>query len=65
MRQITITAPAGTAQQIAEIAFSSGIARVALSERRILEANGTASVKDCVEIDSSTPAAKAFLDRLT
>jgi Domain of unknown function (DUF389). len=65
VRQITITAPAGTAQQIAEIAFSSGIARVALSERRILEANGTASVKDCVEIDSSTPAAKAFLDRLT
>ena len=65
MRQITITAPAGTAQKIAEIAFSSGIARVGVSERRVLEANGSASLKDCVELDVSTPAAKAFLDRLT
>ena len=65
MRQITITAPAGTAQQIAEIAFSSGIARIAVSERRVLESNGSASVKDCVELDVSTPAAKSFLDRLT
>jgi hypothetical protein len=65
VRQITITAPAGTAQQIAEIAFSSGIARIAVSERRVLESNGSASVKDCVELDVSTPAAKSFLDRLT
>jgi hypothetical protein len=65
MRQITITAPAGTAQKIAEIAFSSGIARVAVSERRVLEASGAASVKDCLELDVSTPIAKTFLDRLT
>ncbi len=38
---------------------------MAVSERRILEADGSASVKDCVELDVSTPAAKTFLDRLT
>lgn len=65
MKQITITAPAGAAQQIAEIAFSSGIARIAVNERRVLESSGSASVKDCVELDVSTPAAKIFLDRLT
>src|SRR5258705_1257110 len=64
MRQITITAPSGTAQKIADIAFSSGISRVGVSERRVLEADGTATVNDCVELDVSTPAAKAFLDRL-
>jgi hypothetical protein len=45
--------------------LNSGIARVTVSERRVLEANGDASVNDCVELDVSTPAAKAFLDRLT
>src|SRR5258705_13190991 len=64
MRQVTIAAPAGTAHEIAEIAFSCGIARIAVTERRVLEADGSASVKDCVELDVSTPAAKAFLDRL-
>jgi hypothetical protein len=65
MKQITITAPQGTAQKIAVIAFTSGIARITVSERRVLESNGSASVKDCVELDVSTPAAKNFLDRLT
>lgn len=65
MRQITVNAPAGKGEKIAEIAFSSGIERVAVSERRVLEANGSASLQDCVELDVSTPAAKAFLDRLT
>jgi hypothetical protein len=64
VRQITIMAPAGTAPKIAEIAFSSGILRVGVSERRILAADGTATVHDCVELDVSTPVAKAFLDRL-
>ncbi len=64
MRQITITAPAGTAEKIAVIAFNSGIARITVSEKRVLEANGSASVEDCVELDVSTPAAKTFLDRL-
>ncbi len=64
MRQITITAPAGTAQKIADVAFRSGISQVAVSERRVLEADGSAFVRDCVELDVSTPLAKTFLDRL-
>jgi hypothetical protein len=63
MRQISITGPAGTAQKIADIAFGSGISRVAVTERRVFEVDGRASVNDCVELDVSTPAAKAFLER--
>ncbi len=65
MRQITITAPEGAARKISEIAFETGISSVALSTRRILNANGSESSKDCIEIDVSTPMAKTFLDRLT
>jgi hypothetical protein len=65
VRQITITAPSGSAQKIAGIAFSSGISQVAVSERRILEVDGSATLKDSIELEVSTPAAKAFLDRLS
>ncbi len=65
MRQITITGPEGTAKKIAEIAFSAGILQVAVSSKRVLEANGSAYLKDCIEVEVGTPLAKTFLDRLT
>jgi hypothetical protein len=65
VRQITITAPEGAAQKISKIAFDSGVSTVALSTRRILNANGSESLKECIEIDVGTPVAKRFLDRLT
>src|SRR6476659_6192067 len=65
MRQITITAPLGSAAQIAEIAFAVGISEVSVCEKRILEQAGSGKVWDSIEIDASTPLAKAFLDRIT
>jgi hypothetical protein len=41
MRQITITAPQGTAQEIAKIAFAVGISEVTIGEKRILGASGS------------------------
>lgn len=65
MRQITITAPQGNAARIAEIAFSVGIAEVSVCEKRVLEKNGSGILKDSIEIEVSTPLAKAFMDEIT
>jgi hypothetical protein len=65
MRQITITAPQGSALQIAQIAFSVGISEVSVSEKRILDADGSRTIKDSIEMDVGTPVAKAFLDEFT
>ena len=65
MRQITITAPLGSGSEIARIAFAVGISEVSVSEKRILMADGSETVKDAVELDISTPLAKEFLDQFT
>ncbi len=65
MRQITITAPRGSASEVAQIAFAVGISEVSLSERRILDASGSETIKDSIEMDAGTPLAKAFMDEFT
>ena len=65
MRQITVTTLKGSRSEIAQIAFAVGISQVSVSDKRILESDGTETVKDSIELDVATPAAKAFLDRLT
>jgi hypothetical protein len=65
MRQITITAPQGTANQVAGIAFAVGISEVTIAEKRILGPGGSEIVKDSIEMEIGTPLAKAFLDEFT
>jgi hypothetical protein len=65
MRQITVTAPQGSAHQIAKIAFAVGISEVSVYERRILTTSGSETIKDSVEMDVGTPVAKAFIDEFT
>jgi uncharacterized membrane protein (Fun14 family) len=65
MRQITVTAPKGTASQIAQIAFGVGISEVSVSEKRIINATGSETIKDSIEMDVGTPLAKAFMDEFT
>jgi hypothetical protein len=62
MRQITITAPQGSASEIARIAFAVGIAEVSVTERRILKPSGSEMIKDSIEMDVGTPLAKVFMD---
>lgn len=59
MRQITITAPQGSAIQVAEIAFAVGISEVTFGEKRILGPRGSEIVKDSIEMETGTPVAKA------
>jgi hypothetical protein len=65
MRQITVTAPQGHAQEIAAIAFAVGISNVTIGEKRILSAKGSEVVKDSIEMEVGTSLAKAFIDELT
>lgn len=65
MRQITITAPQGSASDVAQIAFLVGISEVSISEKRILDASGSETIKETVEMDVGTPKAKAFMDQFT
>lgn len=65
MRQITITAPEGSLSQVAQFAFAVGISQVSVSAKRILNADGSETVKDSIELDVGTPLAKAFLDQFT
>jgi hypothetical protein len=46
MRQITITAPQGSGQEIAKIAFAVGVSEVTIGEKRILDVSGSEVVKD-------------------
>lgn len=65
MRQITITAPQGSAPQVAQIAFAVGISQLSVSEKRVLEASGTQTIKDSIEMEVGTPLAKSFMDEFT
>jgi hypothetical protein len=65
MRQITVTAPEGSAFEVAKIAFAVGVSEVSISEKRILDANGSEAIKDSIELDVGTPVAKAFMDEFT
>jgi hypothetical protein len=65
MRQITVTAPRGSSEQVAHIAFAVGISEVAISEKRVRNANGSETIKDSIEMDVGTPLAKAFMDEFT
>jgi hypothetical protein len=65
MRQITITAPDGSASQIAQVAFAVGISELSVGQRRVLNSSGSETIKDLVEMDVGTPLAKAFMDEFT
>ena len=64
MRLVKVKAPAGRGAEVAQVAFSVGISRVSVHEEHVYEQNQRRQVKDAVDIDTSTPAAKAFLDAL-
>jgi len=64
MRQILITAPQGSAREVAGIAFAAGIYEVTIGEKRILTAGGSEIIKDSIEMEVGTHLSKSFLDDL-
>ncbi|HEX8267588.1 MAG TPA: DUF389 domain-containing protein [Pyrinomonadaceae bacterium] len=64
MRLIKVSAPEGSAQQVAEIAFSTGIKSVSIQQQQDLSADGKRETKDTIDVQTSTPKGKRFIDNL-
>jgi len=64
MRLVKISAPGGKGAQVAQVAFSVGINQASIQQEEILSADGEAQTKDAVDIQTSTPKSKRFVDAL-
>jgi hypothetical protein len=64
MRLIKVSAPEGRGEDVARIAFSVGIETVSISQSKSLHGDGRTETKDSVDIDTSTPKGKRFVDAL-
>jgi hypothetical protein len=61
MHEVRITVPSGFSSDIAKLALEVGIDRVTVCPVHVLGPNSDAEI---VSVETSTPHAKAFLDRL-
>ena len=64
MRLITVKGPKGSADNIARIAFSVGIAEISVYQKRSLRAGEAETANDIIDIETATPTAKRFIDAL-
>jgi hypothetical protein len=64
MRLIKVNSPAGKGEAVAQTAFSVGIEKVSLYQTSSLQSNGKSEIKDTIDIETSTPKGKHFLDAL-
>ena len=64
MRLIKVSAPEGKGADVAQKAFSVGISEASIHQARSINANGETKIKDIVDVHTSTPKGKHFLDAL-
>jgi hypothetical protein len=62
MRLVKVKAPEGKGREVAQIAFDAGISQVTFKQDEILKRDGSSEKKDAVDVQTSTPKAKAFVD---
>jgi hypothetical protein len=64
MRLIKVSAPEGKGEQVAQTAFAVGIEKVSIQQVENHKADGKIEMKDAVDMETSTPKAKHFVDAL-
>lgn len=64
MRLIKISSPGGTGSEVLRIAFETGIERAALHHTEDHLRDGTSEARDIIDIQTSTPKGKRFVDAL-
>jgi hypothetical protein len=64
MRLIKVSAPAGKGSDVAQVAFSAGIKEVSIQPAQSLSSDGKSESKDAIDIQTSTPKGKRFIDGL-
>ncbi len=62
MRLVKVKVPEGQSESVAAIAFVNGIEQVCFHTERAQSRDGRSSVKEVVEVETSTPTAKRFMD---
>ena len=62
MRLVKVNAPEGKGAEVAQLAFAAGISEASLIRAEVLHADGKTERKDVVDIQTSTPKAKAYID---
>jgi hypothetical protein len=64
MRLVKVGAPEGKGADIAKIAFSVGIKEVSIQKAESYSSSGKIETKDSVDVQTSTPKGKRFVDAL-
>ena len=64
MRLITVKAPQGQGKHIVEVAFAAGSSQVSMQQAKQLSPHQQEAVLDVVELETATPKAKQFIERL-
>ena len=64
MRLVKVSAPADKGAEIAKIAFSCGIGEVSINQVEVLRQGENAETKSNIDVETSTPKAKRFVDAL-
>jgi hypothetical protein len=64
MRLVKISAPLGKGAEVARVAFSVGIQQVTIHQVEAIRSSGERETKDAVDLQTSTPKAKKFVDAL-
>ena len=64
MRLVKVSAPEGSGEQVAQVAFAAGIAQVTTQQQEVRRANGERETRDVIDVQTATPKAKAYLDAL-
>ena len=62
MRLVSVKAPEGQALNIAEVAFAVGVDQVSTRRLEVLNSDMQRASRDVVDVETSTPKAKAFID---
>jgi hypothetical protein len=64
VRLVQVSAPEGRGADVARVAHGAGIGRAGVRRQVEHRAHGPAARRDIVEVETSTPAARAFVDAL-
>src|ERR1700755_1568728 len=64
MRLVKVSAPEGCGKHVIELAFTVGIRTASLSQVETYRKGKSVQVKDVVDIQTSTPEARTFLNAL-
>lgn len=64
MRLVRVKAPEGKSDEVARLAFEVGISQVTVHQQQVYRADQSREPRDVVDVETATPTAKAFIDRV-